>query len=78
MPRCAANNRAPRTVNQVVLTASAANIVQIDCASASTKMGISESYGICRGSIDIDVGVKNQNELSHCCFYFVDFFFFSG
>ena len=55
MTRCAPNNSAPRTVNQVALTASAANIVQIDCASASTKMGISESYGICRGSIDIDV-----------------------
>ena len=55
MPRCAANSRTSRTVNQVVLTASAANIVQVDCASASTKMGIRKSNSICRDSVGTDV-----------------------
>ena len=41
------DRRASRTVNQVVFTASAANIIQVDCASASTKMGSNECYCIC-------------------------------
>ena len=55
MARCAANGRASWAVIQVGFITIAANIVQVDCAITSTKMGISESYGICKGSTDIDV-----------------------
>ena len=42
-----ADNRTSRTVNQVVLTASAANIVQVDCTSTSTKVSMAECHCIC-------------------------------
>ena len=43
-----ADSSASRAINQVVLTTSAANIVQVDCASTSTKMGSTESHCICK------------------------------
>ena len=36
-----------RAVSKVSLPASAANIVQVNCATASTKMGITEGNCIC-------------------------------
>ena len=41
------DRRASRAVDKVSLTTSAGNIVQVDCASASTKMSIAEGYCIC-------------------------------
>ena len=37
-----------RAGSEISLTASAANIVQVDCASASTKMSTAKCYCICR------------------------------
>ena len=41
------DRRTSGTVNEPSLTASAANIIQVDCARASTKVGIAECYCIC-------------------------------
>jgi len=35
------------TINEVTLTATAANDVQVVCTSPSTKMTITEGYSIC-------------------------------
>ena len=42
-----ADSRASGAVNEVVLTTSAANTIQVDCPSASTKVGITKSHCIC-------------------------------
>ena len=51
--------RATGTVDESGLTASAANIVQIDCTSASTKMGIAEGHCICWNEFNISVYMPN-------------------
>ena len=41
------DGRASGAVNESSLTTSAANIIQVDCASASTKVGITKGHCIC-------------------------------
>ena len=51
MAICTTDSGATGAVNEVGLTAGAANTIQVDCTSAGTKVGIAKCYCICNNVI---------------------------